>query len=251
MNYLRPTGLNLSLLHACFLLLSVYGLIEYKINVIDIIHIIIGYFIFSCLGFVIGLHRYYAHRSFTFKTELLKHFFTILSILSARGSPLGWSYIHRLHHKHSDTHQDPHQAKTIGLKILVPYMVNFGDTIHKRYITDLLTKKHIFINDYYVLFIITWTLLLSMINFKMMIFFYAIPIVLTHFAAAAFVLIPHQYGYRSFDTTDNSTNNWVLNLFLWGEGWHNNHHNDSSNYTTSLKPWELDIAGNIIRYLKT
>ena len=58
MNYLRPTGLNLSILHGSFLLLSIYGLVTYDITTIDILNIIIGYFIFSCLGFVIGLHRY-------------------------------------------------------------------------------------------------------------------------------------------------------------------------------------------------
>lgn len=250
MNYLRPTGLNLTILHGSFLALSIYGLIHYNVNLIDLINIVIGYFIFSCLGFVIGLHRYYAHRSFSFKTDILKHFFTIVSVLSVRGSPLGWSYIHRLHHKHSDTELDPHHANRVKLKILVPYFMNFGESIQKRIITDLLSKKHIFINDYYMLFIIGWTIILSLISFKMMIFFYAIPIVLTHIAAAGFVLLPHNHGYRSFDTNDRSTNNMILNLFLWGEGWHNNHHNDSSNYTTSIKPWEYDIAGQIIKLLK-
>lgn len=250
MNYLRPTGLNLSILHGSFLLLSIYGLVTYDITTIDILNIIIGYFIFSCLGFVIGLHRYYAHRSFVFKTNLLKHFFTIVAILSVRGSPLGWSYIHRLHHKQSDTINDPHNPKNVGLKVLIPIMINFGETIQKKYIKDLLTKKHVFINDYYVLIILIWVTLLSIISIKTMIYFYAIPVILTHFAAAAFILIPHSNGYKSFETNDNSTNSWLLNLFLWGEGWHNNHHHNSTNYTTTVQPWEYDIAGNIIKLLK-
>jgi stearoyl-CoA desaturase (delta-9 desaturase) len=34
--------------------------------------------------------------------------------------------------------------------------------------------------------------------------------------------IAHLWGYRSFDTPDDSRNNWLVALLSNGEGWHNN-----------------------------
>ena len=36
--------------------------------------------------------------------------------------------------------------------------------------------------------------------------------------------VTHLWGYRNFDTHDNSRNNWLVGLVSNGEGWHNNHH---------------------------
>lgn len=34
----------------------------------------------------------------------------------------------------------------------------------------------------------------------------------------------HVWGEREFETTDNSRNNPLVALLVFGEGWHNNHH---------------------------
>ncbi len=34
----------------------------------------------------------------------------------------------------------------------------------------------------------------------------------------------HVWGEREFETTDNSRNNALVALLVFGEGWHNNHH---------------------------
>ena len=34
----------------------------------------------------------------------------------------------------------------------------------------------------------------------------------------------HMWGYRNYETTDDSRNNWWVALLTYGEGWHNNHH---------------------------
>src|SRR5690606_16037307 len=36
--------------------------------------------------------------------------------------------------------------------------------------------------------------------------------------------LAHVIGYRSYNTEDDSRNNWFLSLLTLGEGWHNNHH---------------------------
>ena len=34
----------------------------------------------------------------------------------------------------------------------------------------------------------------------------------------------HIWGYRNYETSDNSRNLWWVGLLAFGEGWHNNHH---------------------------
>src|SRR5690606_36461025 len=36
--------------------------------------------------------------------------------------------------------------------------------------------------------------------------------------------LSHMFGYRNFDTNDQSRNNWLVGILAMGEGWHNNHH---------------------------
>jgi stearoyl-CoA desaturase (delta-9 desaturase) len=48
-------------------------------------------------------------------------------------------------------------------------------------------------------------------------------------------------GYRNYDTSDNSQNNFVLGFLGWGQGWHNNHHATPAQYDFGgVRWWELD-----------
>ena len=38
--------------------------------------------------------------------------------------------------------------------------------------------------------------------------------------------VTHRWGYRNYETREDSTNNWLFALLTNGEGWHNNHHAD-------------------------
>jgi stearoyl-CoA desaturase (delta-9 desaturase) len=61
-----------------------------------------------------GFHRYFAHRSY--KTS--RAFQLVLAMLGAtsmQNGPLWWASVHRRHHKHSDTPDDPHSPVPRGL----------------------------------------------------------------------------------------------------------------------------------------
>ena len=52
--------------------------------------------------------------------------------------------------------------------------------------------------------------------------------------------LTHLYGYRSYETGENSRNNWLVALLASGEGWHNNHHQDPASASNSHRWWEFD-----------
>src|SRR6476646_6979549 len=50
----------------------------------------------------------------------------------------------------------------------------------------------------------------------------------------------HRWGYRNYETGDNSRNNWIMALFTYGEGWHNNHHAQPRSACNNHRWWEID-----------
>ena len=52
----------------------------------------------------------------------------------------------------------------------------------------------------------------------------------------------HLWGYRNYETTDNSRNLWWVGLLAFGEGWHNNHHAYQRVASQGHKWWEIDVT---------
>lgn len=62
--------------------------------------------------------------------------------------------------------------------------------------------------------------------------------------------ISHTIGTRPFRLRDNSRNNAVLGLLVWGEGWHHNHHAFPTSASFGLSWYRLDISYWVILLLK-
>jgi fatty-acid desaturase len=67
--------------------------------------------------------------------------------------------------------------------------------------------------------------------------------------AASVNSVTHRWGYRNYETNDDSRNNFVVGLLAHGEGWHNNHHADPSSAKHGHKWWEFDLTYCVIRIL--
>jgi stearoyl-CoA desaturase (delta-9 desaturase) len=61
--------------------------------------------------------------------------------------------------------------------------------------------------------------------------------------------ITHLWGYRNYETDDESRNNLIVGIISNGEGWHNNHHAHPRSARVGHKWWELDLTWLIIRLL--
>ena len=62
--------------------------------------------------------------------------------------------------------------------------------------------------------------------------------------------LAHLWGYRSYQTDDDSRNNWVVALIASGEGWHNNHHAHPRSARHGHRWWEVDNTWLTIRFLE-
>jgi stearoyl-CoA desaturase (delta-9 desaturase) len=61
--------------------------------------------------------------------------------------------------------------------------------------------------------------------------------------------VSHLWGYRAYETNDDSRNNLFVGYFAHGEGWHNNHHADPRSALHGHRTWEFDPVFWIIRLL--
>jgi len=252
MKYLTASNKSVRFLNLIILTGTIYGLLTYELTWEYLLLSLVFYFLYSGIGVGIMLHRYYTHKSFEFKYKFVKELFTLLSLLAARGSIIGWVYIHRMHHRYSDSTNDPHIRNMSLVKIFFPFFSDYGSTINKFIIKDLLNKYQLKINQYYIAIVLIPITILSLISFKLAFFCWFFPVFLTSIIWNFFFWTGHtpRMGYRTYETNDYSTNSLLFAMLTFGEGWHNNHHAYPSNFTTRIKNYEIDLLGMLISLIR-
>jgi fatty-acid desaturase len=237
------------------LLGTILGFLTYGVSTNALLLILLGYFLYGCLGIVVTYHRRLTHNSYTTR-PLLTKIMSVLGCFAGTGSPLAWVAIHINHHLKSDKPSDPHSPLYKGLMIFTLDYVNEVDVDTKWRMRVLVTDKfQQFLHRYYFLIIALYSFVLYIIGgFYLMIFLHWAPALLTGVMSNVVNYVGHTPswwgGYRSYNLNDQSTNNWLWAIPSWGESWHNNHHRYPKDYTFSKKWWEFDISGLIISIIK-
>jgi len=243
-----------------FFLVSVLGtvvsLFLYDLNLTTLLIVLLGYFLYGCLGIVVTFHRLLTHSSYQ-TYPVLKKMFSIIGCLGGTGSPLAWVAIHVNHHLKSDKINDPHSPLYKGFKIFALNYEHEVDSSTKWRMRSLVTDKfYQFLHRYYFGILILWSLILFLIGgLYLMIFLHWAPSVITTIMSNLVNYIGHKPtwigAYRRYNLHDQSTNNWVWAIPAWGETWHNNHHRHPKNFSCGEKWWEIDISAMIIKLIKT
>ena len=214
------------------------------------------------LGVCMGYHRLLTHGSFkTYRP--IRWMLAFLGGLSGEGSALTWVANHRKHHAFSDKAGDPHSPRHgKWWSHMTWFMPNRGmiwrEEILAKYAPDILKDRmmviihKLFLPSHIAvgvaLFVLGyfgqwmglsggWTSGLSMVAWgtgvRMVYVFH-----ITWFVNSA----THIWGYRNYETTDDSKNLWWVGLFAFGEGWHNNHHAFQRVASQGHKWWEVDVT---------
>jgi stearoyl-CoA desaturase (delta-9 desaturase) len=209
------------------------------------------FYLYSIIGISMMLHRYYSHKSFGLNS-FIKWTLTVFAVLASRGSPLGWVYVHRIHHGTSDTEKDPHSPHNETFKFIgFRPVYNNPKKINYFIVRELLTTTHINIDRYYMLIILCFIFFLSLIDARLVVYVWALPVFAVSISQTCFNYFCHMHGYRNFETRDHSTNNFYLWPFILGDAWHNNHHAHAERTSTKIKSYELDPLSLLISFLRT
>ena len=197
------------------------------------------FFLMNPIGIVIGYHRYWTHRSFEFRSPIIKWFITTLASVSGVGSAIGWVGIHNEHHKHSDSDGDPHAAARGFFGMMT--MRGYCSDISPRSVAPLLRSKPLRrMHEYYFLFPAAYAAGCFALG--------GIDLLIAGFCAPAAMSLAAQNLTNYVNHFGGKPRNvaWI-NVFNFGDGWHANHHDDPSNFTTSHSRRQFDPAGWLIK----
>jgi stearoyl-CoA desaturase (delta-9 desaturase) len=242
-----------------FLIISFLGTViaslTYGISTNAMLLVLLGYFLYGCLGIVVTYHRKLTHNSYE-TLPLLSKIFAVFGCFAGTGSPLAWVAIHINHHLKSDKIDDPHSPSYKGVKIFTLDYVNEVDTDTKWRMRGLVTDKfHQFLHRYYFAINFAYSaILFSIGGFWLMVFLHWTPALVTSIMSNVVNYVGHMPnwfgGFRTYNLNDKSTNNWLWAIPSWGESWHNNHHRHPKNFSLGQKWYQIDISAMVIRLIK-
>jgi fatty-acid desaturase len=227
----------------------------------------IGNYFFTSMGIGAGYHRLLTHRGFTCP-RWLEYTLTTLGVCSFQDSPARWVLVHRVHHQHSDHRPDPHTPKVscywahMGWLFVDNRELSTG-AAYDKYARDVMRDPYYFwlqrginwvlVYVYHALAIVgigalvgwLWTGTLAgtlQTTAQFAVWGVVMRTVFTWHVTWGINSFSHMWGYRNYQTREDSRNNWLFALLTNGEGWHNNHHADPRSAQHGHRWWEVDLT---------
>jgi fatty-acid desaturase len=271
MHLKRDNVIGFAVIHAFALL----ALFPWFFSWTGVVLFLAGLYVFGVLGINLGFHRLLTHRGLSCPLWL-ERMLVIFGTCSAQFSPAFWVAVHRRHHHFAEGEGDPHSPQ-LGF-----FWAHFGwllarrapdmkpAALMERYAKDVLRdplyamlerqKGWIWFN------VILWTAYYAA-GFGAALLSGSSVAAASQFGASLLVWgcilrtvvmwhltwsvnsVTHMWGYRNYETPDDSRNNYLMGLLTAGEGWHNNHHADPTSARHGHKWWEFDLTWQTIRLL--
>jgi stearoyl-CoA desaturase (delta-9 desaturase) len=210
------------------------------------------------------LHRYSAHRMFTLSPGWDRFFYLMTFVCQGASflSPRAYALLHREHHAFSDTARDPHSPYRFpgffsmmwATKIRYEALRNRTNRVEARFeggypewpaidaFADTWTCRILFGTGYtlfYLAFAPHWAFL----------FLLPMHYLLGPIHGAMVNWGGHKYGYRNFNTEDQSVNTVPIEIFCGGELFQNNHHKYGSSPNFAVRWFEIDPTYQVMRVL--
>lgn len=199
---------------------------------------------------------------FSMKPWVEKLYFVMAFLFqgSSYMSPYTYGLLHRLHHAYADTEKDPHSPDysknvfTLMWDTFIFYskIQNGKFDVEEKFRKDLpkwdsfdrFASSYItkiawgaVYTGFYIAFATSWWM------------FLLIPI---HFVmgpvhGTVINYVAHRVGYRNYNVKDKSRNIMFWDIFMLGEGYHNNHHTYASSPNFAKKWFEFDPIYPVIK----
>jgi stearoyl-CoA desaturase (delta-9 desaturase) len=215
---------------------------------------VLGCFVLAYFTGAIGIsatyHRLLTHRSYSVRPRWVEYVLTIIGNLTMQGGALSWVADHRRHHAHTDEPLDVHTPRhgfwwSHIIWVITPEITAVHTKEYdEKWAPDLMKDPvHRFLNTWWFVFPIGLLgVLYALGGMPWLVWGGFVRTVLILHVTLLVNSATHRWGYRTYDTRDDSTNLWWVALLSYGEGWHNNHHAFQSSAKIGLRWWEIDTA---------
>lgn len=256
--------------------LSLLAFVPWLFSWTGLVAMVVGVHLYGCFGITLCYHRLLAHRSLRVP-KWFEHALVVLAQCSMQDTPVKWVANHRLHHLHSDEQPDPHSPLVNFSWSHFGWLLKYNSATrnigtYQKYARDLLTDPfYMYLEKSNLAPMIYWAHALvyflvgliagwwwsggnwlSGLQFGLSLLLWGVvvrTVVVWHITWSVNSLT-HMFGYRNYETDDNSRNNWFVAIVSTGEGWHNNHHQDQAAATVQHRWWEIDVCYYHILLLK-
>jgi sn-1 stearoyl-lipid 9-desaturase len=214
------------------------------------------FYISGSFGIGMGYHRLLTHRGYT-TPKAVEYFLTVCGSLALESGPISWVVTHRIHHAHTEQAGDPHTPRDgrwwahMGW-ILRGTAQQFDEATRRRYAPDLMKDRfHVWLDRWHYVPLVVLGLGLAAIGgWQLVLWGIFLRVTVGLHVTWLVNSATHIWGRQRFDTGDDSTNNWLVALITFGEGWHNNHHAHPRSARHGLAWYEIDINWWGIRALQ-
>jgi stearoyl-CoA desaturase (delta-9 desaturase) len=189
----------------------------------------------------------------------------LLGGLAGEGPVIDWVANHRKHHALSDRDGDPHSPRDGGWWSHILWIAyDVGEEDHqthvKRWAPDLAKDPmlrffgRMFLPSHFVvgglLFAAGYWLNGALLGSSLLVWGLFVRLVFVMHSTWFVNSASHMWGYRNYETSDDSRNSWWVALLAYGEGWHNNHHAYPRMANHGHRWWEYDLTFRTIRLLE-
>lgn len=264
-------ALSIGVLH----LLALAALVPWLFSWTGLVLFIGGVYFYGGLGINIAYHRLLTHRSFQCP-RWVERTLVLIGVCCFEDAPGSWVATHRLHHNESDKKPDPHSPLVSFFWSHVGWLLVENRDIRcvsafDRFARDVLRDPFymrlqrsalpiwIYAAHAAVYFLaglaVGWAMTGAWIGglqfgLSLLVWGVILRTVFVWHISWTVNSLSHLFGYRSYETGENSRNNWLVAFLTSGEGWHNNHHADPASASNAHRWWEIDPMYGVIRLME-
>jgi stearoyl-CoA desaturase (delta-9 desaturase) len=256
-------------------LLALTALVPWLFSWTGVVVMFVGVYVFGGLGINLCFHRLLTHRGFACP-KWLEYAFVVIGVCCMQDTPARWVAVHRRHHEHSDRREDPHSPLVSFLWGHLAWMLveNRDLTrlgIYDRYAKDILRDPFyrrlertllypaIILGSWAVFFLGGMAAGLALgesvaqaaqFGASVLVWGVFVRTVAVWHITWSVNSAAHLWGYRTYETGEQSRNNWVVAVLTSGEGWHNNHHAQPRAASHGHRASEIDLIFGVVRALE-
>ena len=200
------------------------------------------------------LHRTLSHRAITMRPAL-SFGFRLLLWMTTGIAAREWVAVHRKHHAHTDTDEDPHSPARLGwLRVQLTNVALYRRTaadpeVLRRYAKDVPPDRwdRILFDHAFLGLGLGIALLVFLFGWWAALLAAGVHTVVYLSMSGAVNAVAHTFGRRTYD--NSATNVQWLAFLTGGEGLHNNHHEMPTSARFSFHRGEFDPSWSAIRLL--